>query len=702
MDEDLAGRSSQLKEATIGNGLYGRSPTYDTKEDAIVRVNANRLRLRLEEHYRTRASPDVQIAIEKGSYIPHYTFSPEGKNRSALAESQLAITAFEQVKPPEVSDGVFSSDTPSTKHVGSALRREWIVVASVLCMVILVATSVGLLRITKFSTDSLWRARPMTRRSGAQNFASFSPDGKRLAFVWLQPNTGENRIFLETLESGDIPRPLTRKGGNDSRPAWSPNGKQIAFVRQAGGNSVEILLADAGTGNETSVSFLQEPATWLCRTPKISWTTDGRSLITTAASPGTQACGLVSIDLKSRTIRTLTTPGNGALGDVEAAVSPRGDEIAFLRNISYRRSDLFAISATGGPAHRITHDDTDNLGFAWEPTGEALLAASRRGDGILRLWKVARDGTENQWTDGSSAVAFPAISPDGNRVVFTDYRNVVTIVRWENQSETEVISDGSDNSDVTVSPDGRFLLYSSDRSGNNELWISERNGTNTRRLADVSTVAGKYASWSADGQRIAFECHTKDQNGICIIPSVGGEISQVTDGHFNCILPTWANDGKSIYYASNKSGEYQIYRQDLDGSSPRQMTVDGGIRAVEAIDGHSLYVHRGPRLTGLEEISLRLDGPRKTTIVLPQISSGDWSDWSVSKDAIFYVSRGKDEAEDYIIRFDLRTHDQKVVVAVKSVPNQSGRVFSVTLNGEVMFLEKGLYMAQLEMMTKPN
>lgn len=71
VDQSIAGHFDSLKERLIGVELFGRSPSYDTGEDAIVRVTASDVRKRLLQHYgRNGASSEFRVSLPLGSYIP--------------------------------------------------------------------------------------------------------------------------------------------------------------------------------------------------------------------------------------------------------------------------------------------------------------------------------------------------------------------------------------------------------------------------------------------------------------------------------------------------------------------------------------------------------------------------------------------------------------------------------------------------------
>src|SRR5215467_7715707 len=69
----LAGRTGEIKESVIAVEALGRSPSFDSKSDAIVRVEAKRLRDRLDCYYRSEGAGDsVVISLPKGGYIPEF------------------------------------------------------------------------------------------------------------------------------------------------------------------------------------------------------------------------------------------------------------------------------------------------------------------------------------------------------------------------------------------------------------------------------------------------------------------------------------------------------------------------------------------------------------------------------------------------------------------------------------------------------
>jgi hypothetical protein len=100
VDQAIAGHFESLKERVIGIELFGRSPTYDTGEDAIVRVTASDVRKRLLQHYgRDGAPSEFRISLPLGAYIPEIARRPRS---SANGNSHLSGTEVEPDRVAEV------------------------------------------------------------------------------------------------------------------------------------------------------------------------------------------------------------------------------------------------------------------------------------------------------------------------------------------------------------------------------------------------------------------------------------------------------------------------------------------------------------------------------------------------------------------------------------------------------------------------
>jgi TolB-like protein len=112
VEETIAGRGAQLKECVIGMEVFDRDASYDSRLDPIVRVEARRLRAKLEKHYREDGVADaVRIEFPKGSYAPVF------QSRDARTGSEtIAVAPFQ----------ILSREDPENEAFGGGLTEELI------------------------------------------------------------------------------------------------------------------------------------------------------------------------------------------------------------------------------------------------------------------------------------------------------------------------------------------------------------------------------------------------------------------------------------------------------------------------------------------------------------------------------------------------------------------------------------------------
>jgi TolB-like protein/Tfp pilus assembly protein PilF len=137
VDDALAGRFDELHERSIGVRMYGRTPDYDTANDAIVRVNATEVRKRLAQYYRELdAEPLLRIELPSGTYVPRFVFQEPCKADSVAPAPTPAV---ETTVLPGFED--FAS-LPAQLGVPSAVpQRKWIAALAVVLLLVVGAAS---------------------------------------------------------------------------------------------------------------------------------------------------------------------------------------------------------------------------------------------------------------------------------------------------------------------------------------------------------------------------------------------------------------------------------------------------------------------------------------------------------------------------------------------------------------------------------
>ena len=140
-----------------------------------------------------------------------------------------------------------------------------------------------------------------------------------------------------------------------------------------------------------------------------------------------------------------------------------------------------------------------------------------------------------------------------------------------------------------LSPDGRRLLFNSDRTGHYEIHAANTDGSNQVALTDMGPPAMGSPRWSPDGQTVVFDRYENGHSTIYTINAGGGKPRRITGAEFRDIRPSFSHDGKWIYFASNRSGRLEIWKVTPDGGLPSQLTRNFGTEPFESPDGLLLY-----------------------------------------------------------------------------------------------------------------
>jgi TolB protein len=227
----------------------------------------------------------------------------------------------------------------------------------------------------------------------------------------------------------------------------------------------------------------------------------------------------------------------------------------------------------------------------WSPDGKYLVAVGYM-DATFTTWSIhtfAADGTNLKRITSKTGVADsePAWSPDGTKITFTR-------VFWNSdgtmgRTELWVTNiDGSGQHYIGIegfaskwSPDGTRLIYSSQKSGNYEIYTCLIDGTNEQCLTNTSAHES-YPVWSSDGKQIAFCASTGVFNTqealvtyeVYLMNTDGTNIRQLTNNNCYDGYPRWSPDNTRLVFNSDMhdNGQHEIYTMNIDGTNIKRVT----------------------------------------------------------------------------------------------------------------------------------
>jgi hypothetical protein len=157
------------------------------------------------------------------------------------------------------------------------------------------------------------------------------------------------------------------------------------------------------------------------------------------------------------------------------------------------------------------------------------------------------------------------------------------------------------------SPDGTQVAFVSDRSGSQQVWVANRDGSSLRSVTHLRDATVNLGSWSPDGRSLAFDATMAGKSSIFTIAVAGGTEARLTTSSAAEIDPEWSRDGQSIYYSSNtsgnESGQTAIWKVPAGGGTPTQLTAEPGFEPRESPDGATIYFIDRPRYFGLGPVA---------------------------------------------------------------------------------------------------
>ena len=135
-----------------------------------------------------------------------------------------------------------------------------------------------------------------------------------------------------------------------------------------------------------------------------------------------------------------------------------------------------------------------------------------------------------------------------------------------------------EDDDPAWSPAGTAIAFTSDRTGTQNLYLMDVDGTNVRRLTQNEDDIETEPAWSPDGSRLAFVLLTRDGGAIYIMSADGSDRQPVEGTSSFDATPAWSGDGARLGFVSYRDADYEIYGVPLDGSAaPANLTSSPGL-----------------------------------------------------------------------------------------------------------------------------
>ncbi len=477
-------------------------------------------------------------------------------------------------------------------------------------------------------------ARRITSHPGLELFPKFSPDGQWIAFS--AQYDGNFNVYVIPSEGGE-PKQLTflpdamtmpeRMGPNNMVITWFPDSKRILFLSRRDtyndwfgrlfSVSIEGGLPERLPLDKGGLTSFSPDGT------KIAYNRIFRNFRTWKRYTGGMAQDIAIYDFKKNTYERITDyPGTDTYpmwhGDTIYFGSDRGPE---------HRMNLYSYSLKTKQTRQLTNFKDYDVN--WPSLGPDSIVFENGG--FLYVFDLKNEKprkltvylagdrplARKHWAGAAGLITDFDISPEGKRAVFTARGDVFTVPAKDGSTRNLTQTPGIHEKYVAWSPDGKWIAYFSDRTGEDELYIMPQDGMgkeiritsdgkvfrvppvwspDSKKLlyADKETRLfyvdieekkpaqidkGKYAdltdyNWAPDSKWVVYSKAAENQNGVIYLYSLADKkITPVTTSFTNSWNPVFDPGGKYLYFLSTRDYNEVLGVYDVEFSNPKATRV---------------------------------------------------------------------------------------------------------------------------------
>jgi len=545
-------------------------------------------------------------------------------NNTGQCSAQVAISIPSENGSPT---GVSVNRTHPDWKKSAFTPRALAIAGGIIC-VLLLTTALFWLKVRPLEPNfSSVVVTPFTTLPGQEVAPTFSPDGSQIAFAWSSHVNQGFDLYVKTISSERMIK-LTDHPSHWISPAWSPDGTQIAFARWSQNDSGVFVVPALG-GPERKLAdatFWHEPFM------QISWSPDSKSLAYWSVGGDGSRISLLSLDtLRSRIIN----PDLHCWDMASPSFSPDGRRLAFVCTSSIAVYGIYEMALADGSTRRLTSTMGYFRGLTWSADGTQVIFSNDSGDGGS-LWQVDLDHRLVKLPFGEEGTA-PFAAEKGGNLAYVRGFETVDIWRLDlrsphsEESATKLIYSTRIQRVPQYSPDGKKVVFESNRSGAHEIWMADADGSNLVRLTSFNGPQTGSPSWCSDGRRIVFDSRASGSSAI-YIEDINGQVpKQVSSDIQNLAIPTWSGDCQWLFASD---GHENLYRIPSGGGPATRISNKGswfslvrnGRVFFDVIDGTNIAIWSQPVNAGEAE-------PLKG---MPELKADE--SWTATEHGIYYTS----------------------------------------------------------------
>jgi TolB protein len=243
--------------------------------------------------------------------------------------------------------------------------------------------------------------------------------------------------------------------------------------------------------------------------------------------------------------------------------------------------EIYIADYDGESQRRVTTQRSLNITSVWSPDARSIAYTSyRRGLPNIFISHIY-EGTLEELTGNAGNNFLPSWSPDGQRIAFASTRDgsgntEIYVVNRDGTNLRRITNHPMADGSPTWAPSGTQIAFMSDRSGSPQIYTMSADGVGQPRRVTTSESYADRPTWSpAPYNEIAFAARTGPGNDIKILDLATGQVTQLTFGEGTNESPSFSPNGRHIAFMSTRAGRHHIFTMARDGRNVRQVTRVG-------------------------------------------------------------------------------------------------------------------------------
>lgn len=299
----------------------------------------------------------------------------------------------------------------------------------------------------------------------------------------------------------------------------------------------------------------------------------------------TQPIATPDFNFTTATPTSLSGAGQTPIPSPSTSDQPQGHIVFTCQVFKVTAANQICIMNADGSGFRrlTTNDNVQHYYPSLAPDGKSVLYSAFLEQNNYEIYRLDLENNRvERLTNGFGIDNAPELSPDGQTIVYmrsSPTRNTFNIMLMEQDGDNAENIPSVNGWDPTWSPDGRRILFASDRNGAAQLYTVRTDGTQLQRITNLPAIRGR-SDWSPDGQFIVTYSGPAWNRELFIMNADGSNVRQLTPSGGNSQGPSFSPDGKWVAftaYFDNYGDDHgcEIYIIHIDGTDLRRLTNNG-------------------------------------------------------------------------------------------------------------------------------